>query len=411
MSARAAVGDTFASFRRRGFRLFFAGQSISQVGNWLTLVAQTLLVLRLTGSGVALGLLAACQFGPVLVLGPFAGVVADRSDKRRLLLRVQSLAMLQSFALAALVAGGDPPVIAVYAVALAGGFCTAFDNPVRRSFVVELVPEDEVPNAVSLNSALMTGARVVGPALAGALVSTVGFVWCFLVDGLSYIAVLAFVSRIRRDDVRPAETTPRGRGQVREGFRYARSTPALWTPLVMMAVVGTLAFNFQTVLPLFATRDLGGTVVTFTLLMSVLSVGSFVGALLTARRRSVGIRTVGIAALQFGIAMCALAVAPGQPLAFAVAAVMGLSSISFMTASTAIVQTQAAPSMRGRVLALQAMVFLGSTPIGGPLVGIVSETFGARHALALGGVATIGAGAAGLAQARRHEPAVEDGVS
>ena len=187
---RKRRGETFASLRVRNFRLFFTGQLISQVGNWLTLIAQTLLVLKLTDSGFALGLLAAAQFGPVLFIGAFAGLVADRSEKRRLLLWVQTFAMFQSFALAALAFTGDPPVLAIYGVALLGGIATAFDNPARRSFVVEIVPEADMTNAVSLNSALMTGARVVGPALAGLLVTTVGFGWAFALDGVSYLAVL-----------------------------------------------------------------------------------------------------------------------------------------------------------------------------------------------------------------------------
>ena len=166
-SLRAAAGETFRSLRVRNFRLFFGGQLISQVGNWLTLVAQTLLVLKLTDNGVALGVLAAAQFGPVLLLGPWAGLVADRSDKRRLLLIVQTIAMAQSFTLAALAFSGSPPVLAIYAVAFVGGVTIAFDNPARRAFVVEMVPDEDMHNAVSLNSALMTSARVVGPALAG----------------------------------------------------------------------------------------------------------------------------------------------------------------------------------------------------------------------------------------------------
>jgi MFS family permease len=404
---RRATGDTFRSLRVRNFRLFFGGQLISQVGNWLTLVAQALLVLKLTDSGVALGLLAAAQFGPVLAFGPFAGLVADRSDKRRLLLLVQSLAMAQSFLLAALAFRGHPPVLAIYAVAMLGGFATAFDNPARRSFVVELVPEEDMGNAVSLNSALMTGSRVVGPALAGLLITTAGFGWCFLVDGLTYLAVLAGLWRIDPTQVRRPPVAMRGRGQVREGLRYARSVPELWIPLTMMAVVGTLAFNFQTVLPLFATRDLGGTTVTFTLLMSVLSAGSLVGALATARRRSIGMYTVSIAALAFGAAMGALSLAPNLPVAFAAGAFVGLGSISFMTASTAIVQLTAAPSMRGRILALQSMVLLGSTPIGGPIVGLISQHFGARYSIALGGVATVAAGVFGVVKVRNRARTVE----
>src|SRR5438309_9349491 len=229
-SLRAATNDTFRSLHVRNFRLFFSGQLISQVGNWLTLIAQTLLVLKLTDSGIALGGLAAAQFGPVLVLGPFAGLVADRSDKRRLLLIVQSLAMAQSFCLAALAFSGHASVLAVYGVALLGGLTIAFDNPARRSFVVEMVPEEDINNAVSLNSALMTSSRVVGPALAGLLIATVGFGWCFLLDGLSYLAVLAALWRMRTNELRRPPVTVRAKGQLRDGLRYVRQVPGVWGP-------------------------------------------------------------------------------------------------------------------------------------------------------------------------------------
>jgi MFS family permease len=402
---RHASGDTFRSLRSRNFRLFFGGQMISQIGNWLTLVAQTLLVLHLTGSGVALGLLAAAQFLPVLLFGPFAGLMADRSDKRRLLLIVQVAAMAQSFAMAGLAFMGDPPLVAIYVVAVFGGLAMAFDNPARRSFVVEMVRKEDINNAVSINSALMTGSRVIGPALAGFLVTTVGFGWAFVVDGLSYLAVIAGLWLMNPAELERPPVTPRGKGQVREGMRYARSIPELWVPLVMMAVIGTLAFNFQTVLPLFAIRDIAGTELTFTLLMSVLSAGSLVGALWVARRTVISVRTVSRSALAFGAAMALLAVAPNQPVAFAVGLVLGVASISFMTASTAIVQTRSDPAMRGRVLALQAMVFLGSTPIGGPIVGVIAEQFGARYSLGLGAVATLAAGVYGLRTVRRDERA------
>jgi MFS family permease len=398
---RLATADTFRSLRIRGFRLFFTGQLISQVGNWLTLIAQALLVLELTDSGVALGLLAAAQFGPVLVFGGYAGLIADRIDKRRLLLVVQAFAMIQSFVLAGLAFMDHPPVAAIYVVAAFGGLATAFDNPARRSFVVELVPQDEITNAVSLNSALMTGSRVIGPALGGLLVATAGFGWAFLLDGLTYVAVLVALWRIDPAEVRKAPVTPRGKGQVRAGLRYAWSLPELRVPLVMMTVIGTLAFNFQTVLPLFAERDLHGGDLTFSLLMSVISVGSLAGALRAARRRDVTVHTVSLSAGGFGASMLALAAAPTTAVAFAVGVLMGFTSISFMTSSTAIVQLRADPTMRGRVLALQAIVFLGSTPIGGPIVGWVSESFGARWGLVVGALATMAAAAYGLGAVKR----------
>ena len=407
---RHATNDIFRSFEIRNFRLFFGGQLVSQIGNWLTLVAQTLLVLKLTDSGYALGALAAAQFGPILLIGAFAGLVADRSDKRRLLIIVQVLAMVQSACLAVLGFMTDPPLLAIYAVAVFSGIATAFDNPARRSFVVELVPEERIPNAVSLNSALMTGSRVVGPALAGALVTTIGFGWCFLLDAISYVPVILAYWKMNSAELRQAPVTPKGRGQIREGLRYARSIPELWVPLVMMVVIGTLAFNFQTVLPLFATRDLHGDDVTFTWLLSVVSLGSLTGALAAARRTTIDVAVVSRNAVIFGIGMTLLTFAPNQPAAFATGYLVGFGSIMFMTAATAITQLAAKPSMRGRVLALQAIVFLGSTPIGGPILGAISESLGARYGIALGAAATLAAGGFGLFTVRRSRKVVVEEV-
>ena len=358
-------------------------------------------MLKLTNSGLMVGLLTGCQFAPVLLFGAWAGLIADRSDKRRLLMIVQALAMVQSFVLAALAFMGHPPVLAIFAVAFCGGIATAFDNPARRAFVVEMVPETNVQNAVSLNSALMTSSRIVGPALAGLLIPTVGYGWCFTVDGISYIAVLVALWMMRPADLRRPPVAKRGKGQVREGLRYVRTVPDLWIPLVMMAIIGTLAFNFQVVMPLFATRTFGGDDATFTLLLSVISVGSLTGALVTARRKSIELRHVIVSAAGFGLAMLLLAAVPSLGLAFPVAMLMGFASIAFMTASTAIVQVRADPMMRGRVLALQAIVFLGSTPIGGPIVGAICQEFGARAGLVVGGVAGLAAAGWGLLAGRR----------
>ena len=399
---------TFASFGSRNFRLFFVGQGISQVGNWLTLVAQTLLVLKLTGNGVAIGVLAAFQFGPVLLIGAWTGLVADRSDKRKLLFIVQVFAMVQTFALAGLAFMNQPPLAAIYIVAAAGGITLAFDNPARRAFVVEMVPPEQMANAVSINSALMTSARIIGPALAGLAITTVGFGWAFVLDGVSYIAVLIALAMMRTSELRPPAVAKRARGQVRAGLRYVSTVPELWVPLAMMAVVGTLAFNFQVVLPLLVTRTFGGSDATFTILFSFISVGSLAGALMTARRTTVGVRDVALASFAFGVAMLLFAAAPSLAFAFPIGLLVGASSIAFLTASTAIVQLRASPDMRGRVLALQAIVFLGSTPIGGPILGYVSDTLGPRAGVLIGGIAACGAGIAGWWVYRRTQAHATD---
>jgi MFS family permease len=373
----------------------------------MTMVAQALLVLSMTGSGVMLGLLTAFQFGPVLVLGPWAGAVADRADKRGLLMRVQTLAMVQSLVLGLVVLAGWASIPLVFALAAVQGVLTAFDNPTRRAFVVEMVPAVDVPNAVSLNSAVMTGSRVVGPAAAGALVLSVGYGWTFLIDAASYVAVLGGLWLMRPWELHRSAPALKAKGQVREGLRYIRSTPELFVPLVMMALIGTFAFNFTVTVPLLVDGPLGGDTTTFTWLFSVLSAGSLVGALITARRTEVTSTQLVVAAGGFGVMMLALSAAPTLASAFPVAALLGLASIAFMTSSTAIVQVLAGPTYRGRVLAIQSMVFLGSTPIGGPLVGWVSDVAGPRAGLALGGLACLVAaayGARALGVSRRPSP-------
>jgi MFS family permease len=398
---RGFSDETFASLRFRNFRLFFIGQGISQVGNWLTLVTQTLLVLHLTDSGVAVGLLTAFQFTPVLLFGAWGGLVADRSDKRKLLIIVQFVAMAQSFALAALALMGDPPLAAIYSLAFVGGLTMAFDNPSRRAFVVEMVPEENVNNAVAMNSAAMTASRVFGPALAGLLITTLGYSWAFALDGVSYAAVIVGLYMMRPSELRPSPVAERGKRQVRAGLAYVKRVPELWVPLVMMAIVGTLAFNFQVVMPLLVKRTFDGDDALFTILFSIVSVGSLIGALSTARRKQITVRHIIVASVAFGVTMLLLAVTPSLALAFPIGIAVGWASISFLTASTAIVQVRAAPEMRGRVLALQAIVFLGSTPIGGPILGVVSQELGPRAGIALGGIACLAAAAFGTVATRR----------
>jgi MFS family permease len=391
----SAASDTFRSLKHRNFRLFFGGQLVSQTGSWLSMVTQTLLVLKLTDSGFALGALTAFQFGPMLALGAWAGAVADRSDKRKLLTMLQAAAMAQSFALGALVLTGAASVPAIFALAAVQGVITAFDNPVRRAFVVEMVTAEDLPNAVSLNSAVMTGSRVFGPAIAGALVLTVGYGWPFVIDGFSYLAVIGGLLLMRPNELFRSPPMPHRKGQVREGLRYIRAEPNLLVPLVMMAMIGTFAFNFQVTMPLLVDGPLGGGTGTFTLLFSVLSLGSLIGALATARRATVTPQQLVQAAGAFGVAMVLLALAPGLGIAFPIAILLGLASIAFMTTSTAIVQLLAGAEYRGRVLAIQGMVFLGSTPIGGPIVGWVSDAIGPRAGIGLGAVACFAAAAYG----------------
>ena len=402
---RLATAETFRSLRVRNFRLFFLGQGVSMVGTWMQSVALVWLVLDRTGSGVALGVTTALQFGPVLVLSPFTGLAADRFDKRRLFLLTQAAAGLQAAAMAVLVLTGTETLPLVYALTLVFGVLTALDQPVRRALVVELVDEAHVPNAVGLNSALMTGSRVLGPAVAGVLIAGAGVGWCFAVNAASYGAVLAALARM---DPSPGRTAvppaPPERGQVVEGFRYAWRTPSVRLPIVMVAVVSTFAFNFPVLLPLLADRTLGGGASAFSLLYSVMSVGSLAGALLVARRRRIGSRWLAWAALGYGAALALLAAAPNLPLAAAAAVPVGLNGVLLLSGANSSLQLSTAPAMRGRVNALFAMVFLGSTPLGGPLAGWVAEHLGARAGLLLGAVAAAAAGGVALGWRRAVAP-------
>jgi MFS family permease len=396
----AAARQSFHSLRNRNYRLFFIGQLVSNTGNWLTMVALTLLVLKLTDSGLAVGLLTACQFGPILVLSPFAGLIADRVDKKRLLTVTQVLEMIQSFVLAALAFTPHPSLGALYGVAAAGGVLLAFDNPVRRSFVTEMVTAEDVPNAVTLYSALVATSRIFGPALAGALVVTVGYGWAFTLDGLSYVTVLVALAMMRRSELRPAPHTPRAKHQVRDGLRYVRSVPELRISFVMLAIVGILSYNFSVTFPLLVTRSLHGSDSTYTFVYSAFSVGSLVGALVVAHRSQVRFHAIVVGAAALGLAMAALTVVPSWVVALPVAVGLGLASITYMTSTTAIVQVIARDEMHGRVLALQTVLMIGTTPLGGPLLGWMADAWGARVPVAIGAVGALGAAGYGWLASR-----------
>ena len=392
---------TLSSLRWRNFRLFFIGQTISQTGNWLTNVALTLLILHRTGSGVAVGLLVACQYGPILLLSAWAGVIVDRTSKRNLLYVTQALEMCESFALAALAFMYNAPLAAFYGIAVAGGALLAVDNPVRRTFVNEMVPTDEIPNAVTLYSAMNSMARIAGPALAGLLIVTVGYGWCFTVDAVSYVAVLTALAMMRSAELRRLPVTPRGAGQVRAGLKYIAGVPDLWITFVMLLLIGTMSYNFAVVFPLFVVKGLHGGDGTYTLVYSAFSAGGLVGALLVARRSSVSIRTVAVGAAGLGAAMLGLSVVPSVALAFVVAALVGAASVAYMTATTAIAQIRTEPHMIGRVLALQTVLLVGTAPIGGPILGAIADAVGVRAPVLIGGVAALAAAAFGVLAAHR----------
>ena len=403
------VQRTLSSLRWRNFRLFFIGQTISQTGNWLTNIALTLLILHRTGSGVALGLLVACQYGPILLLSAWAGVIVDRTSKRNLLYVTQALETCESLALAALAFMHNAPLAAFYVIAVAGGVLLALDNPVRRSFVNEMVPTGEIPNAVTLYSAMNSMARIAGPAIAGLLIVTVGYGWCFTADAMSYAAVLTALAMMRSAELHRLPVTPRGGGQVRAGLKYVFGVPDLWITFVMLLLIGILSYNFAVVFPLFVEKGLHGGNGTYTLVYSAFSTGGLVGALLVARRSTVTIATVAVAAAGLGAAMLVLSAVPSIALAFLVATLVGAASVAYMTATTSIAQLRTEPHMIGRVLALQTVLLVGTAPIGGPILGAIADAVGVRAPVLIGGVAALAAAAFGVLAARRVDARREHG--
>jgi MFS family permease len=392
---RRTAHNTFRSLRVRNYRLYFFGQIVSATGTWIQSVAQVWLVLKLSGSGLALGITTGLQFLPILLFGPWGGVVADRFDKRKILMWTQSASAVMAAVLGILVMTGAVRLWMVYLLAFVLGFVTLIDNPTRQSFVVEMVGPDDLQNGISLNSAVFTATRIVGPAIAGLLILTVGLALCFLLNAASYIAVIAGLALMRPADLRRQALVPRAKGQVRAGLRYVWSTPRLRWPLLLMAVIYTLSFNFSVLLPLLARNAFHGGAGLYSLFFSMMGLGALVGALMMANQRRPSQRVLAGAGLGFGIAVVAVAVSPVIGLAVAAIILVGFTSMAFMATSNSMLQFATRPSMRGRVMAVYAMVFLGSTAIGGPLSGWVAGALGARMALGLaGGVSAVSALAA-----------------
>jgi MFS family permease len=398
---KKTLGSTFSSLGVRNYRLFFIGQTISNTGNWLTNVALTLLILKITGSGLQVGILAACAFGPILLLTAWAGAVVDHSNKYRLLLLTQSLEMLQSIGLAVLAFMPHPPLLGLYILATLGGVFLAFDNPVRRSFVSEMVPKDQVPNAVVLYGAIVNVSRIFGPALAGLLATTVGYGWCFTFDAISYIAVIFCVSQMRTTELYARPVSARAKGAVRAGLRYVKSVPSLWISFVMLALIGIFSYNFTVTLPLFVTQALHGSEGAFTLLFSIFSVGAVVGALVIAHRQLVTLQHITIGAFALGGSMLILSAVPNVGWSLPAAAILGGASVLYMTATTTMVQMETKSGMHGRVLALQSVLLFGTTPIGGPFLGWLSDVSGGRTPLILGGIVALVTGLFGYYAIRR----------
>ncbi|MGW5635215.1 MFS transporter [Streptomyces sp. NPDC003832] len=383
----------FGSLRIRNYRLFFMGQVVSNTGTWMQRIAQDWLVLSLTGSATAVGITTALQFLPMLLFGLYGGVLVDRLPKRPTLLATQSAMAVTGLFLALLTLSGHVEVWHVYLAAFAMGLATVLDNPARQSFVTEMVGPEQLQNAVSLNSANFQSARLVGPAVAGLLITGVGTGWAFLLNGLSFVAPIAGLLLMRARELHVVERAPRGKGQLREGLRYVAGRPDLIWPIVLVGFVGTFAFNFPVYLSAFADDVFHAGAGAYSLFNTLMAVGSVTGALLAARRGTARLRVLGLAAMVFG-AVEILAAATPSLWMFAVLMVpLGLFGMTVNVTANTTIQMSTDPAMRGRVMSLYMMVFLGGSPVGAPIVGWITDAYGPRVGLAVGGAVAAGAAA------------------
>lgn len=388
-SVMRAGRATFAALAIPNYRRYFCGQAVSLIGTWMQMTAQAWLVLTLTHSATMLGLVVALQALPVLLLGPYGGVVADRVDKRRLMVVLQALMGIQALILGVLTVTGEVRFWQVAVLAVALGANNAFESPCRQSFILEMVGPGALRNAVSLNSVLMNAARTIGPAIAGVLIATVGLGVCFLLNSVSFIAVIGSLVTLHRPALRPTAPVARERGQLREGLRYASRTPELTIPLVMMVFIGMLAYEFQVTLPVLAHQVFHQGAAVFGLMTASMGVGAVVGGLYTAARGRTGLRPLLIAASAFGVLILALSAAPTLPVALVLLLFVGAASVSFTAISNTTLQLASAPNMRGRVMSLWLVAFQGSTPLGGPIIGWVCAWAGPRVGLGVGGVTCV----------------------
>lgn len=381
----AALRRSFASLEIRNYRIYFTGQAISLAGNWMQIVAELWLILELTGDGLYVGFATALQFAGILLFGALGGALADRFDKRRLLIASQAAMALPALLLFAIVVTGVAQAWMVLAVIALRGLVLSVDNPARQAFVIEIVGSERVVNAVGLNSVLVHSARITGPAIAGVIIALGGVSPVFALNALSFIAMLVALRMI--DPRRLSRPEPkRTRGGVREALRYAASSRELSVPLALMAVLGGLGFNFQVIIPILAERAFGAEVSAYSLLMVAMGVGSIAGAVTFGARRGAGRGLIAAAAAGFGVASLLAAAAGTLAHAMAALALLGLCSVTFAAGINSSLQLAAQPEMRGRVMALYSIVFLGSTPIGGPIAGWLAEAVGPRAPLVMAGI-------------------------
>lgn len=401
---RTALAATFASLEIPNYRRYFFGQALSLIGSWMQTVAQSWLVLTLTGSSVAVGVVIALQTAPVLLLAPYGGVVADRVDKRKLLIVLQASMALQALVLGLLTVLGVVSFWEICVLALLLGVTQSFEVPTRQSFILEMVGRDSVRNAVSLNSVIVNAARTIGPAIAGVLIAVVGEGICFLINVGSFVAVIVSLLAMDASLLLPSEPARRARGQLRQGLAYVRQTPELAIPLLMMGLVGTLTYEFPVSLPVLAKRSFGLGSAGYGFMTAAMGLGAATGGLITAARGRTGVRAAVIAVAAFGACIAMAAAAPSVALELVALFFVGAGSVGFVSVGNSTLQLRADPSMRGRVMSLWSVAFQGSSAVGGPVIGGVIALAGARAGLAVGAVACFAAAAVGASILRRPQP-------
>lgn len=382
------MSSTFRSLRYYNARLFFSGLAVSNVGTWLQMTAMSLLVYRLTGAATSVGVTLALQMLPTLFLGAWAGVIADGRDRRTMAIVTQSALAVQALVLGTIDLAGWANLPVVYVLSLVLGVVNAFDNPARRGLVTELVPTVDIPNATSLNTAVMTGSRIFGPALAGILVSTIGTAWCFILNGATFFAIIFSLVAIRRQEMFPVERRPKGGKPIREALSFVVGHRDMLIIYTLLLIISTVAFNQGTVLPKLADVRWGGEE-SYGFILAVMSVGSLTGSLLTARQHIVSMRWFFGSIVVMALAGFGLAFAPNLSLAYVWSIPFGMGGAAFIAGANAITQQECPPDMRSRLLALQAVAFLGSTPIGGPLTGLIADNVSAEWALAYSSVVSL----------------------
>ncbi len=381
--------DTFSSLYVRNYRLYYIGQIISTSGTFMQSVAQAWLVLKLTNSGTALGIASALQYVPILVLGPVGGVVADRLPKRKVLYFTQAISGALALILGTLVVTGLVQVWMVYVLAFSLGLVTVFDNPTRQTFYIELVGPDNLRNAVTLYSTLVNLARIIGPAVAAAVIAAFGLGPCFIINGVSYFAVVIMLFMMRAGELLVTPPAPRAKGQLRQGFEYVASTPVIGWSLLVMAIIGTFTFEFQVSLPLIAQFTFKGDAASYAFLTGSMGFGAAAGGIFIAGRKSASHRQLATACLLFGLAVLTAAIMPTLVLSGLALVLVGIASINFSSLGNTVLQLESSPQMRGRVMSFWSVGFLGSTTIGAPIVGWFAQQAGARWGLGLGGIAAL----------------------